>query len=116
MGHKAQSASVCTVIGVRTDSACARVRRCLLSTRCSGPAASHAPPVPDSELRNEMQIPLLQTPTVVNGDAISELGYSLGTSADNYRSYFLEAAFVQNLVRLKEWGNRPPGNRLCIEP
>lgn len=39
-----------------------------------------------------------QDPAVVNGDAISELGYTLGTSADNYRSYYLEAAFVQNLV------------------
>lgn len=44
-------------------------------------------------------IALLQEPTVVNGDAISEVGYVLGTSADNYFSAFLEAAFVQNLVR-----------------
>ena len=40
----------------------------------------------------------LQVPTVINGDAISEVGYVLGTSADNFRSAYLEAAFVDNLV------------------
>ena len=40
----------------------------------------------------------VQVPTVVNGEAISEVGYVLGTSADNFRSAYLEAAFVENLV------------------
>ena len=46
----------------------------------------------------------LQVPTVINGDAISEVGYVLGTSADNFRSAYLEAAFVEQLVSLlRNW-------------
>ena len=56
---------------------------------------------------------MLQVPTVINGDAISEVGYVLGTSADNYRSAYLEAAFVQNLV--SSWSPRQRAHWLCSE-
>ena len=47
-------------------------------------------------------------PTVINGDAISEVGYVLGTSADNFRSAYLEAAFVDNLVSFSGVLRWPP--------
>ena len=46
-------------------------------------------------------------PTVINGDAISEVGYVLGTSADNFRSAYLEAAFVDNLVSFYSVSRHP---------
>jgi hypothetical protein len=42
----------------------------------------------------------VQVPTVINGDAISEVGYILGTSADNYRSAYLEAAILRTAEAL----------------
>jgi len=40
---------------------------------------------------------LAQEVPLVRGDALSTLGYVLGTSADQYRTMYVEAAFVQNL-------------------
>ena len=51
-------------------------------------------------------------PTVINGDAISEVGYVLGTSADNFRSAYLEAAFVDNLVCFSGVLRCPPRDTL----
>ena len=44
---------------------------------------------------------LLQTPAVINADALSLLGYSLGTAAlPDIQDYFLDKAFTGNQVRI----------------
>jgi hypothetical protein len=55
----------------------------------------------------------VQVPTVVNGEAITEVGYVLGTSADNFRSAYLEAAFVENLVSFLGLEIPSPGATGC---